>query len=448
MSLAKKLTLYDKILNYYINDAKGFIMAVTTDPHFLKALNGAFKTLGLSSNCISNRHSMEKAMAETRLLMNRFKQVILFVEASIDGFNNVLTIKNFKSVFTYKCKVIMITEETERDKIAQMYEMGADNVIVKPVSINSLIQKIALTLNPNNNIAKMVDQAKSMINSNKLHEAEKIADNILLEKPDSSIAYILKGDIARQRDKFEEAESHYMNASAHSKMYLEPLKKLAELYEQIENLEKRLEYLKKLDRLSPLNYERKIDIGQTYLKMDDEEQAKLNFDEAVRQVEKQARDLVSSTLMKIAKSVSQTNPKMSSDYISKAIDNKGKNLSREDLWMFNEIGINLRQQGKWEEAIAYYKNGLKISPMDAGLFYNMGMAYAQGKQYYKSLEHFQKALASNPDILLQAASIPYNIARVQIALNKHDEAGRYLKKALELEPDHAGAQKLMHRIQT
>lgn len=446
MTSTQKLNIYDKILNYYIKDSKGCIMAVTPDPLFLKAMKGAFKTLGLDYNCVFNKHDLDKAIAESKQIMNRFKQILFFIESSIDGTSNVLAIKNIKSVFTHQYKVIMITGETERDKIIQMYEMGADNVIVKPVSINSLIQKIALTLNPNNNLAKMVHDAKSMIQENQLKDAEKIADSILKEKPDSAIAYILKGDIAQKRKQFDQAESHYLKASSHSKLYLEPLKKLAGLYEQIDDLEKRLEYLKKLDRLSPLNFERKIDIGQTYLLMDNQDQAKLNFDEALKQVEKQARDMVSATLMKIAKSVGKTNPEMSTEYISKAIKNKGKNLSRDDLWMFNEIGINLRQQGKWEEAIGYYKYGLEVSPMDAGLYYNMGMAYAQGRQYYKSIEHFQKALSSNPEILKQSPSIPYNIARVYTTLNKHDEAGRYLKKALEIDPGFESAKKLLAKI--
>ncbi len=446
MSKNMKLTIYDKIFKHFISESKGCIMAVSQDVLFMKALKGSFKTLGLDYNCVFSKHDLDKAVAEARLLMNRFKEIIFFVEADIDGSSNVFAVKNIKSVFTHKSTIIMITVEAERNKIIQMYEMGADNVIVKPVSINSLIQKIALTLNPNNNLVKLVDKAKAMIFDKRLDEAEQVADEILGQKPDSSIAYILKGDIAKDRNRFQDAEELYIKASSHSKMYLEPLKKLVELYEQIDDLEKRLEYLKKLDKLSPLNYERKIDIGNAYLDMNNEGQARLNFEEAVKQVEKQARDMVSATLVKIAKRVGQKRPDLGSEYIAKAIENKGSNLTREDLWMFNEIGISLRKQGKWEEAIKYYQYGLKISPLDAGLFYNTGMAYAQGRQNYKALEHFQKALSSNPDILKQSATIPYNIARVFIALNNYDEAGRYLKKALEVDPSFESAKKLLAKV--
>ncbi|RQD60676.1 tetratricopeptide repeat protein [Desulfonatronovibrio magnus] len=446
MATSQQLTIYDKILQHFVKEAKGCIMAVTHDVLFLKALKGAYKSLGLDYNSVFHKNDLEKALSDAKLILKRYSQIIFFVEANIDGYSNILTLRNIKTLFGHKCKVIVITVETERNRIIQMYEMGGDNVIVKPVSINALIQKIALTLNPNNNLAKMVDEARSLIQEEKFDEAEKVTDSILKEKPDSAIALILKGEIAQSREQYETAEEMYIKASSQSKMYLEPLKKLSQLYEQINNMEKKLEYLKKLDRLSPLNHDRKIDIGQTYLQMDEEELARESFDEAVKQIEKQARDMVSSTLMRIAKSVGESRQDLKSHYIAKAISNKGSSLTREDLWMFNEIGISLRQQGKWEEAIEYYSEGLRISPMDGGLYYNMGMAYAQGKQYYKALENFQKAISNTPDIVYQTGSIGYNIARVYLTLNKHDDAARYLKKSLEADPDYEKSQALLKKI--
>ncbi|MFW5731412.1 MAG: tetratricopeptide repeat protein [Desulfonatronovibrionaceae bacterium] len=446
MSTEKNLSIYDKIVKHFVGEAKGCIMAVTNDGLFLKALKGAYKSLGLDYNTVFTRHELEKAISETKLLLNRYAQIVFFVEAAVDGLSNVLHLRNIKAMFGHQCKIIVITAETERNRIVQMYEMGGDNVIVKPVSINSLIQKIALTLNPNNNLSRMVHEAKAMIEKEELDQAQAIAQEILEQKPDSAIALILKGDIARKKKDYKTAEEMYSRASSQNKMYLDPLKKMAELYEEVNNLEKKLEYLRKLDRLSPLNHDRKIDMGHTYLRMDQEDLARENFDEAVRQVEKQASDMVSFTLMRIAKTVGDENPELRSNYIARAISNKGSSLSREDLWMFNEIGISLRQQGKWEQAIEYYKEALRISPMDGGLFYNMAMAYAQGKQYYKALEHFQKALSSTPDIITKSPSSGYNIARVYMALGKYEDAGRYLKKSLEVDPNYQKSKKLLAKV--
>jgi tetratricopeptide (TPR) repeat protein len=336
--------------------------------------------------------------------------------------------------------------EVEREYIIQIYEMGADNVIVKPISVNSLIQKLALTLNPDNNWSKKVDECKTLIQMGKLSEAEKITEDFLKQKPDSAIALILKGDISRAKNNFREAEHYYTLASKKNKLYLEPLKKLVELYEQTNELKKKLESLKKLDRLSSLNHHRKIEIGHTHIQLNQEEEGKKYFDQAIKQVQKQATNMLCSAMMEIAQKLKNQRPDLSSQYIARAINTKGNNLSRKDLWMFNEMGVALRQQNRWEEAIEYYKKGLEIAPMDGGLLYNIGMAYAQGKKYYKALEYFKKALENTPEILNESPNIAFNIGKVYFKVNDFQEAQKFLSKAMELDPNFTEAKKLLQRI--
>ena len=145
------------------------------------------------------------------------------------------------------------------------------------------------------------------------------------------------------------------------------------------------------------------------------------------QVEKEAKSLLSNTMMEIARKLKDSRPDLSSQYIAKAIQVKGSNLSRKDLWMFNEMGVTLRQQNKWEEAIEYYKKGLEIAPLDAGLLYNIGMACAQGKEYYKALEYFQKSIEIKPEIINERPSIPFNIGKVYFQINNLPEAYKLLR---------------------
>ncbi len=446
MANPKKQNTYEQIVKHVIQEGKGYLVTVTQDALFVKTVKGALKSMGVDKETLKHRHDLDKALADAKNLQNRYEHLIFLIEANIEGVNNILNLKHLKTALGDKCKAIVTTSETDRNNIIHMYEMGADNVIVKPVSVNSLIQKIALTLNPNSKLAEKVDEAKAKLGENQLEQAEKVVQEILDQKPDSAIAFILKGDIAKKRKDFETAEEYYFKSAKQSKMYLEPLKKLVELYSESNNLEKKLDYLKKLDKLSPLNHERKIELGDTHLALDNEKEAKRVFDQAVKQVQKQARDLLSSTLMHIAKKVRDKRPDLSSQYVAQAIEQKGSALEKDDIWMFNEIGIDLRSQGKWEEAIKYYRQGLEVSPMDGGLYYNMGMAYAQGKQYFKALENFQKAMEVRPEILTQYPSVPYNIAKVYIALNKREDAVKYLKKALSINPGYENAKKLLAKI--
>ena len=438
-----KLSVYDKIFRFFISEAGGCVMAVTHDLLFLKTLKGAFKSLGLDSRGFLHRNSMNKAVEEAKSALKIFSEMVFFIEARSEASSNIPAINNLKSFFQSKCKLIVITAETERHNIIYMYEMGADNVIVKPVSINSLIQKVALTLNPNNKLARLVDQARNLLLENKLDEAGKALQSIIKLKPDSAIAFILKGDLARKQKDYAQAEQCYLKACSHSKMFLDPLKRLSELYAETGEISKKLDYLKKLDRLSPLNFQRKVNIGHTYLDLDNHEQAVKYYDEAIRQVQKQALDMVSSTMMQIAGPLEKKAPELGSDYIARAIANKGSSFGREDLWMINEIGMSLRHQGKWEQSVEYYKKGTGIAPMDGGLYYNMGLAFVQGKEYYKALDCFQKAIDFSPDILSQSPSVPYNIARTYHALKRREEALKYVRSALKLDPGFESALKLL-----
>jgi tetratricopeptide (TPR) repeat protein len=135
------------------------------------------------------------------------------------------------------------------------------------------------------------------------------------------------------------------------------------------------------------------------------------------------------------------------DYMDKALAMKKGSFTKEDLWMFNEIGLALRKQGKWEEAVQNYQNALKVSPNDGGILYNMAMAHMQGKQFYKAIQYIEKALESNPDILNLDANIPYNIALIYYSARQYPEARQYAKIAQVNDPDHAQAAKLLQKMQ-
>ncbi|WP_291321304.1 tetratricopeptide repeat protein [Desulfonatronospira sp.] len=448
MAQKQAVKKYNDIFRDFISVRKGCIFAVTDDILFYKTVHASFKYLGLDTRALIHRKHIDKVSSEARVLLSSgiYTGIIFLIENMTEGSSNVFRLRDLKSSFGDECRFITLTAETNRDNVAQIYEMGADNVIVKPVSIYSLVQKISLTFKPIDGLSQKINTAKSLILTNELEQADEVVQEILNQKPDSAAGFILKGDIAKAKGNFELAEDFYIKASRESKMYLKPLKKLVTLYEDMEDLEKKLEYLKKLDKISPLNYDRKIELGSTYLQLDDEENAVQSFNQAIRQVQRQARDIISSTMAKIARRIKNIRPELSTKYLEKAIEYKGQDLNRDDLWLFNEIAINLRQQGKLSRAIEFYQQALKIAPGDEGLYYNIGLAYAQGKQYYNALASFQKALELNPGLLTSYASVPYNIATTHAALKQNDKAASLAEKALSIDPSHKNARRLLKSL--
>ena len=133
-------------------------------------------------------------------------------------------------------------------------------------------------------------------------------------------------------------------------------------------------------------------------------------------------------------------------FITEAIEIKGESLSRDDLWMFNNRGILLRRQGLWKEAVENYRKALTVAPDDAGLHYNIGVAYADGKEYDRALQSFEKALEVDPSLIRQTPSVSYNIATAHHRCRNLPEARRYLTAALELDPNYEPAKRLLGHL--
>lgn len=76
---------------------------------------------------------------------------------------------------------------------------------------------------------------------------------------------MVQGDVLNLMGLEDEALQAYVKAADHAKLYLEPLKKIVEFFKEKNNFDSQLKYLEKLDRLSPLNVERKIAIGEIHL---------------------------------------------------------------------------------------------------------------------------------------------------------------------------------------
>jgi tetratricopeptide (TPR) repeat protein len=441
--LAKR-EVFDQIVRNFVSTHGGFFI-VSDDLTFVRTFKGLIKALGITQDCMQCEMRSGQYVSQMHVMLKQYKRLILLVEAFSNGVSNTSSFRQIKDAVGDRVSIICLSSELNRDVLFLFHEMGADNVIIKPVSMNSIIEKIAYTIKPNN-LRNLVDKAKERIAEGDFAAAKAAIDEIFAINPDSSIGNTLMGDIYRKTERYESAEASYKRASSKARMYLEPLERLADLYEEIGEKEKRLEILEKMDTLSPLNHKRKIDIGDAYVGMGDVLTARNYYDAAVSVVRKHARDQIVASLMEVGKKVMDVDPEQGLGYMSEAMEMKSGDFSMQDMWMFNEIGRHLRKQGRWEEAIGYYTSALEIDPENEGLFYNLAMAYLQGKHSFKALEYAQKAVAKNPGILETNISVPFSIARIYFLAGKHVEAEKYIQLVLDREPRHRGALDLQRQV--
>lgn len=440
-----KREVLDQTIRQFVDQAGGFLL-VSDDATFVRMFKGLIKTLGLSMECMYCETHATHYVRRLHAMLKGFQKLVLLVEATMGEVNNTVHFRQIREALGDRVRIICLSSELNRDVLCLFHEMGADNIIIKPVSVNSIIKKIVYTIKPNN-LRELVDKAAEAIAREDEETAHACIDRIFEVNPESSIANMLLGDMARKAGRYDEAEARYKQAASKARMYLEPLERLADLYAEINDRKARIAVLEKLDRLSPLNHQRKILLGDICVDMGDSVRARKHFDAAVAVVRKHARDQIAATLMSVGQKIMAIDPEQGIEYMNNAMALKSEDFSIQDLWMFNEIGRHLRKQGKWKQAINYYAKALKIDPDNAGLFYNLAMAYLQGKMYFKALEHATMALDKNPDLVLADMSIPLNLARIYVHVKQPVEAAKYVRMVLDRDPHHQGALKLRTVLQ-
>ena len=71
------------------------------------------------------------------------------------------------------------------------------------------------------------------------------------------------------------------------------------------------------------------------------------------------------------------------------------------IHLYNRMGIALRKQKKFKEAIDNYAKAIKIKPDDAALYYNQAKACFLNREEVASIEIVKKAFELDPELIVQ-----------------------------------------------
>jgi uncharacterized membrane protein YjgN (DUF898 family) len=102
--------------------------------------------------------------------------------------------------------------------------------------------------------------------------------------------------------------------------------------------------------------------------------------------------------------------------------------------LFN-LGLAYGNAGQYEEAIASYKEAIRIKPDDADAHYNLGVTYGESGQYEEAIASYKEVLRIKPD----DADAHYNLGYVYRELGQYEEAIASFKKSIRIKPDDADA---------
>ena len=99
---------------------------------------------------------------------------------------------------------------------------------------------------------------------------------------------------------------------------------------------------------------------------------------------------------------------------------------------FLSLGNALQAQGKWDEAIASYRNALALAPEHVDAHNNLGALFQRQGKLDAAVASYGKALSFKPD----AADLHYNLASALRDLGTLSEAIVSYRKAIAIDPGH------------
>ena len=181
-----RIKSYETTVVDFIRKEHGFFVVATHDNTFVSILRSTIaKQLAVSEECIASIADENLIIRTIKEVSSRKKNVLLFIERMLNDKETSFLIKQIKSAFD-TTKIVILTGEADRQRLVLLHEIGADNFISKPISINTLIEKIAFTVKPQGKIGKLIDGGKLLVNQRSYEQALKVARQILELKPNSA----------------------------------------------------------------------------------------------------------------------------------------------------------------------------------------------------------------------------------------------------------------------
>ena len=107
---------------------------------------------------------------------------------------------------------------------------------------------------------------------------------------------------------------------------------------------------------------------------------------------------------------------------------------------YNNMGMALYHQGRFDEAAVSYQKALEIEPDSADGHYNLGNALKQMGDLQQAIESYKASIVSNP----RDAEVLFNYGNTLKAYGDFDQAIEVYAKSLKIKPDFSAAKKNMH----
>jgi tetratricopeptide (TPR) repeat protein len=421
----------------------GAIVYLSDDAVFIRALRNIIsRVIGFKGEVLFPFATPGPAMTKCLELRDQGTPCIVFIERMLAERPTTDFILRLKREFP-DVRMIVLTWQTTKETVAYFFELGVSRVLVKPASANKVIEEMAATLDPPTALKKQMARCADLLEAGSFDEALEVTDRILLLTPDSARGLVMRGDALMGIGEQDKAVQAYMAAHESRPIFMAPLIKLAAALDGMDD-ERALAYMKELDEISPLNPERKLEIAKQHLRRNEADVAEEYLDKSVEAAEREHLSIAGDLTERIVDAVASRAPDLAVKYLNRVIDGK-RVLGRDDLVHFNRLGIILRGEGKWKEAVEVYQKALSIASNDPAIHYNMGLAYWEGDERMTALRCFEAALKLDPHFYEGSVGAAMNIGSLYLDLRHYQDAEPFFMHVLQIDPGNATAQRRLDK---
>jgi len=295
--------------------------------------------------------------------------------------------------------VIMITGQAYQDYVAEAAESYVDALILKPLTIKLLENKVADVVAKANDpppIVAHLKRARDFEDKGELDMAIGEARQAMELDPDSSRAIRELGHFYLKKDDLKEAEKWLLQAARMNHLDVIAFHNLGELYLKQDKIDEAHHYFEKAIEISPRHLDRAISFGKTLVQRKMIPRAIKVFTQAFQ-------------------------------------------FSKDPLVLQEEVADFCFENGAGEYAASLLEELISRLPQRADLHFKLGKTWESLGDVKKALPYLIEA-EKNDEANLE---VKLHLAQDYVTLGKPIWAERALKRLLKLDPDHKEAQELL-----
>ena len=291
----------------------------------------------------------------------------------------------------WKIPFLMVTGVDDLDRIMSVTEEHIDGYLVKPVTQETLQQKIVSALKrvyDPDPYHRALYAGKRFLYEGRLEIARQSLEEARRLQPAQTAPHFYLAQILERQGKLTEAEASYQQCKDCSNdLYVRALDGLARIYIRKHEPANAAMVLKMAIEISPNNAERRVDFSLQLNQMGDHEGATAELAAALRLSKKEKQ---------LPQKFIEACLNCGLDAEAEEIMQRNLGAETEEIVTLNHMGIVCRRRKEYERARGYYERALRITPNNDLVNYNYALLLAEMKEYADARKALERILKQNP----------------------------------------------------